>query len=116
MTTSDGPESEAPAGTLGGAGVPVAVGPGAFGTGDDPGAGEPDQPGGNGPAGAGCGPYRCGASALMNDSQAAAKSSTPTPSAALNASSSVTPSAYERSSETSAARPWVFTRESAADT
>src|SRR5262249_36300969 len=61
-----------------------------------------DQPAGTGPGAAGCGPYRVGALPLTLASQAAPKSVASTPRAALNASSSVRPSAYERMSFTSA--------------
>src|SRR4029079_14429994 len=68
-------------------------------------AGRPDEPGlaadtgaacqsgGNGPGGAGRGPYGTGASTPSFDSQPASKPPASPPSAALNAASSLTPSA-----------------------
>src|SRR5664279_4239456 len=65
----------------------------------------PLQPGGSGPAGAGCGPYRWGAVAPRSASQAASNPVTSRPIAAENASSSVRPAAYERMSEARRALP-----------
>ena len=63
---------------------------------------DPAHAAGTGPDGAGCGPYWVGCFALTSASQASPKAVMSTPSAALNASSSVRPSAYERMSPTRA--------------
>src|SRR5439155_7054212 len=70
----------------------------------------PDQPVGRGPAGAGWGPFCAGRLAPRLISQPSSNPVAVTPSAALNASSSVTPFAYDRMSATSASLPYVFTR------
>ena len=59
---------------------------------------------GTGPAGAGCGPYLVGGVALTSE-PGVAEGGHVEPSAAVNASSSVRPSAYERMSVTSASLP-----------
>ena len=83
-------------------GWPRAAPPGA-----DARAGRPRtaQAAGTGPAGAGCGPYLVGALAFTSLNHASPKAVMSSPSAALNASSSVRPCAYERISVTSASLP-----------
>ncbi len=94
-----------------GPGVAAAVGAGApdaatgGGVTTAPPIGGPAQADGTGPAGAGCGPYLVGALALTSLNQASPKAVISRPSAAVNASSSVRPSAYERMSVTRASLP-----------
>ena len=90
----------------------AAVGPGV--TTGAPGC--PAQPSGSGPAGAGCGPTAVGAVVPRSLSQPAWNAAMSWPIPAWKASSSVTPSAYERTSLTRASLPNVRMRKSTADT
>ncbi len=99
--------------------------PDALGSVDDPGAAvlppggalaATSQPGGSGPAGAGCGPCSVGGSAPSSASHAASKPARSVPTAAVNASSSVTPSAYPLTRLTRASDPFVSTRKLTAET
>ena len=73
-------------------------------------AAPPDQAAGTGPGAGGFGPYFVGAAACRSASHPSPNVATSTPIAAVNASSSVRPSAYERMSETSDSGPYVRTR------
>src|SRR5580765_2529285 len=76
----------------------------------------PDQPWGSGPTGAGSGPWRTGACAPTDPSHACWNAAVSSPSASLNAWSSLTPSAYERIRAISASRPLFATIQSTAET
>ena len=113
MTTSDDPRH-----STGDRSRPV-VGAGAPGRARAPGAGATPgspatrpRPSATGPRGAGCGPCRVGAVGARGrpSQRRVERRRRPCPSAAVNASSSVRPSAYERMSATSASWPCVRTR------